>query len=524
MATPTLTVRDLIEHANLGLTLASQAEVDRPVIAAHAIEIARPSRWLKPGSIMLTTGLRMVGLTPGAAGEAELIDELVEAGVSALCFGVGVHFDTVPRPLVLAASERDLPVLVVPPEVPFFEIEDVVNRVVHQADAYLLQRQLWLQNDLLGALAEPEPVRALVHRLATVIRGTAVIYEEGGRQVASVGEGPTRLISTELQAKRSARQMFSVGRWHVLARPIVVRGVGFWLALASRRESTLIDVGDALLESAQRILAAATGIRALGATQLQAEAAELMRRLGQGLTTEEAERVWERLRSQRFARGHPVRVFTALPYAMDPGSIDALLATLHDEAQLTGLALTLHAATGGSEGVDPSELTGLVGEGRALDAWLDALTATHHVGLSEPFEDFVSAPRQIRDARRAAQVAVRRGTFGSGDGLPPSGMVVRFEDVDLATWLLSSRGQAVTAAKVHQQLSDLLDRPDLVETVITWLSQGMDTTAAADALFVHPNTVRYRLTRVEQILEAPITSPTIIANLYLAFHDRLAPS
>jgi hypothetical protein len=29
--------------------------------------------------------------------------------------------------------------------------------------------------------------------------------------------------------------------------------------------------------------------------------------------------------------------------------------------------------------------------------------------------------------------------------------------------------------------------------------------------------------RIEEILAVPITSPTVIANLYLAFHDQLAP-
>lgn len=42
-------------------------------------------------------------------------------------------------------------------------------------------------------------------------------------------------------------------------------------------------------------------------------------------------------------------------------------------------------------------------------------------------------------------------------------------------------------------------------------------------MFLHPNSVRHRLRRVEELLGgAPITSAVIVANLYLALHDQLA--
>ncbi|MEI2777458.1 MAG: helix-turn-helix domain-containing protein [Tetrasphaera sp.] len=329
-----------------------------------------------------------------------------------------------------------------------------------------------------------------------------------------------------------------IGRWHVLTRPLSVRGVGFWLVLASQNAGTLEDVGDPLLESAQRIFAAVGGVRALGAAQMRAESGQLLRQLWDGVTTEEEVRIWERLRPFRFLPRHPVQFFEAVPRAVIPGrggaaaavgggDHESLLSHLHDEAQLAGLALVLHSSADPDD-TQPrtaAEVSGMVGGGPALDDWIAVLAATHHIGLSERFTDLVVARRHHRDARRAAQVAVRRGTFAAAESPTPpgSGMVVRFEDVDLATWLLSSRGQQATADKVRQQLDDFLAHEDLVETAITWLANGLDVGATAKALFLHPNSVRYRMRRIEEILHAPLTSPTIIANLYLAFHDRLAP-
>ncbi len=547
-----LTVGDLLDEPALGLSLVSAAPVSARVRAAHAIEIEHPGPWLKPGSVMLTTGLRFVGRPPDAEAATALVAELAGADVAALLFGVGVHFEVVPREIVYAASAAGLPVLAVRADVPFLQIEDFVNAAVHGGDSYPLRRMLWLQNDLLQALADAQPVPSLTARLASLVKGTAVFYEESGRPVASVGGGPTRLIWTEIQSRPSGRQAFGVGRFHVLTRPFVVRGVGYWLALATQRRSLLDETGDALLESAQRIFAALSGVRALGQTQARAEASHLLRQLHDGVTTEEEARIWDRLRGFRFSPRQPVRVFVATPRVagMPRGpegreargsradSGESLLASLHEEAQLTGIPLVFHdetdeldevSATAG-EGVP--HLRGLVGEVPALDDWLGLLAATHDVGLSEAFADLVSAPRVERAARRAARVAVRRGTFAATSGgassgadaaAPSSGMIVRFEDVDLATWLLSARGQSAIAAKVSQQLAPLLDRPDLVETAIVWLGSGLDIQASAEALFLHPNSVRYRLRRIEELLQAPIFSPTVIANLYLAFHDRLAP-
>src|SRR5262249_42011711 len=46
----------------------------------------------------------------------------------------------------------------------------------------------------------------------------------------------------------------------------------------------------------------------------------------------------------------------------------------------------------------------------------------------------------------------------------------------------------------------------LVETVTTYLEQGFSLKAAARLLFVHPNTVRYRLRRVSELTGLPATN------------------
>jgi DNA-binding PucR family transcriptional regulator len=45
-------------------------------------------------------------------------------------------------------------------------------------------------------------------------------------------------------------------------------------------------------------------------------------------------------------------------------------------------------------------------------------------------------------------------------------------------------------------------------------------TRAASRLRIHPNSLRYRLNRIEEALGLSLTSPRTIALLYMALHDR----
>ena len=59
----------------------------------------------------------------------------------------------------------------------------------------------------------------------------------------------------------------------------------------------------------------------------------------------------------------------------------------------------------------------------------------------------------------------------------------------------------------------------MIEILIVCLALGQDVGRSAGRLYVHANTVRYRLRKCEESLGAPISSTVIIANLFLAFQD-----
>jgi DNA-binding PucR family transcriptional regulator len=64
-------------------------------------------------------------------------------------------------------------------------------------------------------------------------------------------------------------------------------------------------------------------------------------------------------------------------------------------------------------------------------------------------------------------------------------------------------------------------RPVLLATLGAWLDNGGSAGQAASVLFCHPNTVRHRLRRLEQLTGRSLSEPRGIAELSLAFEiDR----
>jgi purine catabolism regulator len=94
--------------------------------------------------------------------------------------------------------------------------------------------------------------------------------------------------------------------------------------------------------------------------------------------------------------------------------------------------------------------------------------------------------------------------------------VLRFEDFELVDALLSGADPVELQARVDLVLDPLRDHPPLLETLVAYLSADQNVNVAAEALHVHPNSLRYRLGRVEELLGRSVRSPATLADLYVA--------
>ncbi|MFZ0903432.1 MAG: helix-turn-helix domain-containing protein [Mycobacterium sp.] len=135
--------------------------------------------------------------------------------------------------------------------------------------------------------------------------------------------------------------------------------------------------------------------------------------------------------------------------------------------------------------------------------------ATARVGISPPFHDLA----ETSDALRFARLAVTGKA--SGDSL-----ITVFDDTPLAVAAVSAPDvMAKIRSSVLKGLNTLppAERTILLDTFQAWLEAGGSANDTAEKIFCHPNTVRHRLRRIEELTHRSLSRPKDIAELCLAF-------
>jgi purine catabolism regulator len=494
-----LTLAEVVSEEEFGLVLrsGSPATLTRPVAGAETVEADRPEELTARDYIMLTTGVRLRGKHL----QRQLVIECEARGVAALGFGVGLVFRSTPRALLEEARARDFPVFEVPFEVPFRDIIAYINRSYLSDDFYSLKRTVALQNTLLGAMGESRPEEGLVRRLATIVGGAA-LFRPGGAVVADAGLVPVAETWDEITRRGGGRAAFQADGLEVSASPILVEGeVRFWLALAGRPgEVTSVLVGP-VVEVAERLLRLVDLARDVRVMEERVRRGELLNDL---LDEQRAREVSpERLELFGVAKG-PWRLALLAVGQGHEAPREEALRLVGNAAAATGTPHLLGVHHGHVALV-------LEGDGALLEDWTANLAAAG-LPVRAALGRAVETPSRLVDSGGDARLAL---DFLDRTGAPP-GRVLRFEDFELIDALLSCADPGDLRARVDLVLDPLRDHPQLLETLAAYLAAEQNVNTAAEALHVHPNSLRYRLGRVEELLGRSLRSPATMADLYVA--------
>jgi hypothetical protein len=134
--------------------------------------------------------------------------------------------------------------------------------------------------------------------------------------------------------------------------------------------------------------------------------------------------------------------------------------------------------------------------------------ARARVGVSPTFIGLENTPRALRLAH------VARASVATGEP-----WVTSFEDAPLGMLVAAAPDESVDIA--HRVLRPVLrlpaaDRAMLLDTLDSWIRSGGSTKLSAAELHCHPNTVRYRLQRLQSELHMSLTDPIALSLLVIA--------
>ncbi|MDX2392971.1 PucR family transcriptional regulator [Streptomyces sp. DK15] len=480
--TPPVPLARLLTDAELGLRLLT-GPAEAEVHGVHASEMADPSPYLLGGELLLTAGAELAGSGAGSADGPEgagLVDawayaaRLARAGVGAVGFGVTPVHGTVPPELVEACARYGLPLVEVPPGTPFTAVGRAVWRLMEQARTGELRRVTEAQQSLAAAAARPDPVPAVLSRLAAALGGRAVL-------LAPPADAPGRTAGGAAQRPVSAGVPVGDGVRAAL------EGLAERVAPGSAATATDTLGGTHLAAYAVgggRALVLATPARAPGDHTIASVAAVLLTLLTAGRPAGDEAAALTRL----LLDGDPAAALPPGPwYAVHarggsgPQALAAALGTVLLDPRPDGVRLLTDR--------EPDPQPG----------W--------RLGVSA-----AAPPGELRTADAQARRALERAEAARAP-------LARHADPGFAGLV----GEAEARAHAAALLAPL--PPALRDTLRGWLAHhgGWDRTAAA--LGVHRNTVRQRVARCAELLDRDLDDPDTRMELWFALRwDRPPPA
>jgi purine catabolism regulator len=536
-----ITVQDILEIPDLNLKLLAGAKsVSNPVRWVHIAEVPDPTPWLKGGELLLTTGY---GLTGPAEKQVEALKRLIDHNLSGLGVGTGFTFDKVPETLIRLADEYSFPLFEVPYHVPFIAITEAVSSKIVNEQYALLQRSLAVHEKLTKIVLEEKGLDAILSTLSALVGCSAVLFDFHGLVLCEAAY--RRKVAGEMIAdlwrqisdRRASRQIFSVGlegaSSSVQVYPVVAsHRIGAFLAVVK-------DSGD-FSDYDRIILHHVVTVTALELVKKKAVAETEKRLAGDFFDELIASDLYEEEIARRLAffglepeQEHLITLVDIDGFkAYLDGTSDReetaaqdIKERLHwavDEFLAKREALFISASRSDSVVVllQPGQMAaegvlGLAGELRAAIAeMLPEITVS--IGIGRPHKSLVDLRQSYYEAHYAIKIRKLKGDTGviaSFDDLGSYGLLLGLQDtLSLEVFYDSVLG------KLHEY--DEQSSSDLVKSLACFLEANGHWGEAAERLYVHRHTLRYRMKRVEEITGRDLGSSQDRMEFWLALKAK----
>lgn len=509
-----ITVQDILEIPELNLKLLTGGKsTSNPVRWVHITEVPDPTRWLKGGELLLTTGYSFVG---DEEQQVAQIKRLIDHNISGLGFGTGFSFDKVPPAVVKVAEEYDFPLFEVPYHVPFIAITEAVASKIVNEQYSLLQRSLAVHEKLTKIVLEEKGLEAILSTLSALVGCSAVLFDFHG--VVLCEAAYRRHLGAELIAdlwrligeRRADRQNFA------LSMDGVGSGVQVYPVVASHRIGAFLavvkDSGD-FSEYDRIILHNVVTVTALELVKKKAVAETEKRLAGDFFDELIASDLYEEEIARRLAffgldpqAPHLIVLVDIDGPAGDAGQepgqdVKERLHWTVDEFMARRDMLGISASRSDSVVVlvqpgkiDAREVIARAGELQGVIAEMLPEVSVS-LGIGRPHRQLIDLRQSYYEASYAIKIRKLKGEPGviaSFDDLGSYGLLLGLQDtLSLEVFYDSVLGKL--------QEYDEQNSSDLVKSLSCFLEANGHWGDAAEKLYVHRHTLRYRMKRVEEI-------------------------
>lgn len=474
--------------------------------------------WLRKNELLVTTAYAIKDDIPALA---RLIEALAEVKAAGLVIKPARFIGELPEAVVKVADELGVPLIEIPADIPFIEITHPLMKAILSRQARYLEYSETVHRALLRVELEGQGYSSIAATLSSLLDASILVYDSDFNVVAAAGDPevvPTaeqRLFLSKLNGQ--GRTRIGDSSWEYCCQPVRVKRKVLGYIAVSEKNKQLNDMELTALEHActtvaleiakqQAVLEASKRLEMDffddlldGSVQVEEVAERRARALGWPVGRpfyvivahlDDFEEKSVRAEGEHFAQTVKQRMVRAAEQAialqLGPGHEQASAVLMRGDS-----LVCLVPATEGStqKGVSAARAVQ-----RAIAGVDSKLTVS--AGVSGVCKKITKVPSAYREARSAASIS--RALYGGGG-------LAHINDVALYALLLESVERPLLDSFCKRVLGPLLEYQEetavpLIETLETLISCNGSRLKTARKLFIHRNTLAYRLRKAEELL------------------------
>lgn len=519
-----ITVREALQLPELAnvTVVAGAAGLGREIKSVNIMEVPDISSYVERGQLLLTT---TYPISDNPEALSHLVPLLAERGLAALAIKPQRYIDEIPAAMIEQAEACGFPLLRLPADAAFNHLMNPIMTEVLHRQAALLQRSEEVHRSLTQLVLQGAGVEELVTTVAELLGLPVAIADNSFRMIA-YSDGTPATVDPFMDFLRKIREeglypgsgdpvqrsLWVEGRLStVLLHPVQVGSevygyICVWEGGGEFHERDVVCVEQASIVTAL-------------AFQKQRAVSETSRRFrdefirdlitGRVATREEAvgraglygfdpcvPRVLLLVSPDRGKAAEPLSVEARVQFqrwlerTLRFGSGDRVVVSHFGERSV--LLLAPHDAAAEAAKLEALDLARSLAADADSDRHGGRLPA--HIGISRVHDDCLSWPGAYREAQEALQLG----------GYVTLGMVSHYDDLGVFRLLDRVPDPAELERFANEVLGELLQydekfKTNLVDTLSALIEADGNLQQAAANLFVHYNTLRYRLQRISEI-------------------------
>lgn len=472
------------------------------------VEVLEDIGRLQPGEFLITTGF---GISESKE-QLEVFHKLLKSKLlSGIAIYTSFYMKEIPPSFIELANENDLPLIEIPTDINFSEItkamlEQIVNNQMH-----LLEQAEYIHRELTNLILNDKSLMEVTERLAQLTSSHIVILNEFYETIYTNDENNLTIysindISKHLIAslKRESKVNFTLEKHISTVYPIIAKQSCYGWVVMTKPESEWQELDDIAIEQAAPIYAMEfLKKQAIEETQLRIQSNFLEDIFNKNYINDRV------IIDQGLKLDYDLTLNQSVFHLTfkHPGDIDVNLIDrlYHLTDQILGQKKKQHLIQTKLNSI--IFLTNVAGETteekykHSVHLAKDLLKNwTYYfpnveliIGIGKDYKQVDDLGKSAREAHYAVKLS---------DLISKNVNIVHYDDLGMYDLLLEMERSGIDLTSIYKQhisglLSDNDKEIDLIETLDSYFKNNQSIQKAAEELYIHRHTLRYRLNQIE---------------------------